>query len=205
VKHSIVVLLLFALLETNLHAATIQFNWTGTNGTARANNNTPLASGFTILTFMSPDTTFTWSSSWSDSTDGGAYGASGNDIFFDARGSSLAGRPATAAIIESSSSHVGYYIYGVIIDADYASLFSISGASDGMYYDITVPTYWGPLQDTELAGLPTVCNVNTDPLRTTSQLTVVPEPTTLALLATGMGVVLMRRRKKQTVETEQSI
>jgi hypothetical protein len=182
--------------------ATYYFRWDCVQGEALSNSGTWLPSGRTMLTFMSPDATISWSSNWLGVADGGDYGASGNDTFlFAANTTGLGGgyyRTVSYSNIPLSSP---LYIYGVLVDVPYATFVSQGGVLDGTYFDLTSQAY--QLLD---RGTPpgTQQDITDGLLRTQSQISVVPEPTTLALIATGMGVVLVRRRKKQATGVEES-
>jgi len=156
-----------------------------------------LALGSTVLSFTAPTTgaSHTWDASWADSTDGGFYGGSvGQPLIYSA--------PNLAVdrywTLFYSGSGDGLYVYAVVLNVPYTT-FQSTGIPDGTQYAITSLNY-GPLPSSVPPSSPLA--INGEALAWAGTVSVVPEPTTMALLVTGLGLVLMRRRiKNASVES----
>jgi hypothetical protein len=96
----------------------------------------------------------------------------------------------------------GGYVYCVLFDYAYSTFVANNyRLPDGTDYDIISFSYYLQAQGSPPS---TAQEFYPGVLRTDNDLSVVPEPTTFALIATGMGVVLVRRRRKQTGNGEES-
>lgn len=187
-------------VSSNLFAATTMFQFYPGTGSALNDAGVNLARASTVLIFVD-DSPGTWDPTWTDITDGNQYGGNG-DTFWFATNTSSTGTYRTPTFTDASGPHIGDQIYAVVLQWNFTNQFYVSGTlhgvDDGTHYAIVPGTY-------ALVDSPTLPQqFSGGNIQTSSHISVVPEPTTFALLATGMGVLLMRRRKKQTAESEQS-
>lgn len=183
-------------------AGYIAFRWLSSPSTALNSGGTSLASGQTLLTFVSSDTNISWSgTSWTDGDANNTYGAlaAGGDYFLYATNTVSSGTYTVGATFtQNPSSYATYHAYVVLLDYSFANFVANNyQVPDGTTYDILSSSWY--LRD---SPTPSQNFLSTEILQTVSTISVVPEPTTIALVATGMGVVLIRRRRKQTASVE---
>jgi hypothetical protein len=174
----------------------VSFRWSGGPVPIRAYSNggtTSLPAGSTLLTFLSSDSTISWTPNWSDGSDGGNYGATGNDVFLQSISCGPVGGYNTSTMLESSSPHANWYAYFVLVDYSYASFGGT--LPNGSDYALLGSTFQVTGFETPAGQFQTFSPATT--LTTSSHISIVPEPTTMTLLACGMGVLVMRRRRKQ--------
>jgi hypothetical protein len=204
VKRTLVVCaLLLPFLSSACFANYISFKWDLTSGPLKDASGTDIAGGYsTVLSFLSQDPTVSWSPIWTDTTDGGKYGARDGDVFFADKSGGPGGRYGTGSMgPENSTTHGGWYVYAVVLDYRYTTF---TGGSktvpNGTDYAITtLPGASTAFQTTSYADSP-AGNFNTfygPSLQTQDGIQIVPEPMTIALMCSGLGLVLWRSRKKQ--------
>jgi hypothetical protein len=199
IRTGIVVL---AVSTASVLGTTTQFQFYPTASTSATNHlGAQLPRTSTVLVFVD-NSPGTWDPIWSDITDGGTYGGNG-DTFWFATNTITTGAFRTPIFSDNSGPYYNSSVYAVVLEWNYTNQFYVSGVlhgvDDGTYYAVVPGTYVigdAPTLPQQFAAGVTI--------RTSDQISVVPEPTTLALIATGMGVVLVRRRKKQATGGEES-
>ena len=183
-------------------SASVAFRWLNTaTGSATDHLGANLPTGFTILTYLSPDATidFDYGVMLQET-----YGSGGGQDFLltgKETGSALAGKYAMSYIYDGlpgagAGSYVGYYAYFVALELDIGSYTSVGNVAGGTYFDVST---LGTVQ----AATTALVQYDTDPLapqqtfgggtiQTIHQ--VVPEPGILGLLAVGCCVVGLHRK-----------
>lgn len=180
----VLLFLMIVFVSCSWSNATTQFQWFNIGGCAVTVDGSPLGSGHTVLTYLSSSSTpQTWDDVWTSSTDGGFYGVSGTESMIFSGQNTVAGSYWTAPY---SGPGDGFRVYAVVLDLDWTT-FQASGVPNGTRYDITSVTY-GPLPTAPPSPALAINGETLAINNTSGTIFVIPEPSTMVLLACGMGV-----------------
>lgn len=183
-------------LSGNLMATTTtSFQFFPAAGSATNHSGTSLLRPATVLIFVD-DSPNTWDPTWDNSTDNGQFGGNG-DTFWFATNTSVSATYRTPVFTDVLGPHLGQRIYAVVLEWNFNTEFYVSGvlhgADNGTYYAVVPGTYL-------LNDSPTLPQqFDGGSIQTSNQISIVPEPSSLALFTIGMGALVTRyRRKRQT-------
>ena len=195
---------LVALSSVALTAsADVSFKWSALANEALNSSGSALGGGKTVLTFLSTDSTINFDTSIA------LQSTYGNDFFVHADTTPAApvgnGRYTTSTMTlgaagNGAGSYVGYTAYFVLVDTAYflgitPESIAIAAASATIKYGVSTagsPTLnW---YDNPSPQTPQVYDVGV--VQTSQTVVGVPEPSTVALMLAGLGIVAMRMRRK---------
>ena len=187
---------ILGLVATSAFGAAIDYRWYDNTGSNLVDNddNAIAAGDATVLTYISEDGSIDFDGSVPLSS---SYG---NDVFHRSRENLLSdGKYLTSFVDESPTSHVGSFIYAVILDLPYADFVDLASVPAGTYYGLTSlgddPAIDGSpngLTDTEGTN-PAQTFVGGD-VQTSFQ--VVPEPGQLLLLLVSLAFCAVGNRRR---------
>ena len=178
-----------SLMSASVFAST-SFRWLSVTGGALDNTGASLSVGQTVLAYYSSDAVINFTAPVPGGTLANDYG---NDHFLGSASSgAVAGRYMTAYFSDPSDTLIGSYVYLVLVNTAYSvGATPLSVSNPGNYFGVSSVTS-GPLSQSSAPGSPQTFS-NAALIQTSSQITAVPEPSSLALF--GIGAVLIGLRK----------
>jgi len=194
----VLAILCMAALESN---ANVDFQWTSGSGAATDQTGINTLANRTALLYVSSDAVIDLNTSVA------LQSTYGNDQFIGAVTVGLGGRYATAATVwgaagAGAGSYVGMYTYMVLVNQAFTAGVTPGSIAGGTFYGISsigqiagVNTTLGEF-DVVPAPSPQQFTDNDGHIQTSNANVAVPEPSTVALMLAGLGIVAMRMRRK---------
>ena len=204
-KKSTVCAIAMALVSVSvgIAKANVEFGWTGASGSAKDATGTTLSgTGWLELLYVSTDTTVNWDRTLQ------LQSTYGDDKFIGIAKTSQPGRITDSATATGPlglagtgpGSYVGLYTYMILVDQQYAAGLTPESISVGMTYGVSsigqiggVPTVLAQ-QDQAIPPTPQAFSDAVGTIQTS--VVNVPEPSAIALMLAGLGIIAMRMRRK---------
>ncbi len=198
------------VLMASVALADVDFRWSSSSAQALDQTSVNLAAASTVLLYVSTDASVNFPGG---NVTGPIQTSYGDDTYVGAAATTLSGRytigyqtPGTTGA--GAGSDVGLYTYMVLVNLSYSTF---TGALGGNVANIAAGTYYGvssmsPVTLVQGAsatppGTPQSFTDSSDAnglgaIIQTTQVVTVPEPSTVALMLAGLGIVAMRMRRK---------